>query len=180
MFNKQTESKLEWVSLSASEMREHISQALVRWSKRFSSITGAIYTIIFLNTQTTAILTLLNWSDDLISFHSEVKQFIEWCDVNHLILNVKKTVVVRQSSYITRQSQVQSYKYLGSTLTWNNQVDWICSRLAYVLFAQTAPIWCRAEDYAHVLPGCPRENPQIRPGLAISLLGPDRFIGLLI
>lgn len=39
----------------------------------------------------TAILSLLYKDQDISSYCSEINQFIEWCDANHLIVNVKKT-----------------------------------------------------------------------------------------
>ena len=43
----------------------------------------------------------------------------------------------------------------------SRRLDMLPTATAYVLSAQTTPICCGAEDYAHILPGCPREHPQI-------------------
>lgn len=34
---------------------------------------------------------LLNKDQDILSYHSEISKFIEWCDAHCLIVNVKKT-----------------------------------------------------------------------------------------
>ena len=92
----------------------------------------------------TAILALLDKDSVLDDYFSEVQNFVNWCDDNHLVLNVKKTqemvfdpksigdhrpVVIHDSTI----SQVPSYKYLGiwinNSLTWNTHVDSLCSKL---------------------------------------------------
>lgn len=42
----------------------------------------------------TAILSLLYKDQDILSYHSEINQFIELCDAYHLNINVKKTEMI--------------------------------------------------------------------------------------
>ena len=83
------------------------------------------------------------------AYHSEIERFVQWCDFNHLVLNVKKTEkmvwdpkavgdlrpVVIHNEPIT---QVSSYKYLGvhldNTLSWKAHVQGLCSRLQQRLY----------------------------------------------
>jgi len=39
----------------------------------------------------TAILSLLYQDQNRVSYHSEIKQFVDWCDAHHLMVNVTKT-----------------------------------------------------------------------------------------
>ncbi len=92
----------------------------------------------------TAILGLLKKIRDLSEYFSEIGRFVNWCEDNHLALNVDKTKemvfdprgvgdhrpVIIHNQTIT---QVPSYKYLGvffdNSLTWNVHVDNLCGRL---------------------------------------------------
>ncbi len=97
----------------------------------------------------TAILSLLYENTDLSVYFSEVSRFVEWCDLNNLILNTKKTeemifdprsigdhtpVFIHETSI----KQVSSYKYLGihmdDKLSWGIHVDAICSRVLQRLY----------------------------------------------
>ena len=89
----------------------------------------------------TALLSLL-FAKTVINLHvSEINQFVQWCESNHLSLNTSKTkdmifyskaVCRHQPVYINGQiiEQVSTYKYLGITLdvklTWGLHVDATC------------------------------------------------------
>lgn len=81
---------------------------------------------------------------DILQYHSEINQFIEWCDAHYLIVNVKKTEEMifdpksigdHSPVYIHNGpiTQVSSYTYLGvyldCSLTWHVHVDSLCTRL---------------------------------------------------
>ena len=97
----------------------------------------------------TAILSLLYKDQDILSYGSEIDQFIEWCDANHLIVNVKKTEeMIFDPKSIGNHSpiyihdvpivQVSSYKYIGvyvdCSLTWQVHIDTLCTRLQQRLY----------------------------------------------
>ncbi len=86
---------------------------------------------------------------DLSSYHSEIDIFIQWCDKNCLVLNVKKTqemvldprkvsehkpVIIKD----TMIEQVTSYRYLGfymdNILCWKTHIDSLCTRLQQRLY----------------------------------------------
>lgn len=92
----------------------------------------------------TAILGLLHRDQDTESYHSEIKQFVDWCDAHHLVVNVRKTQemifdprVVSNTNPVrihnTPICQVSSYKYLGvfmdSSLTWQVHIESLCTKL---------------------------------------------------
>ena len=92
----------------------------------------------------TAVLGLMHKGSSSSAYHSEIERFVKWCDLNHLVLNVKKTEemvwdpkavgdlrpVVIHNEPVT---QVSSYKHLGvhldNTLSWKAHVQGLCSRL---------------------------------------------------
>ncbi len=96
-----------------------------------------------------AILSRLCKDMDLTSYPSEINTFIQWCDKNCLVLNVKKTqemvldprsvsehkpVIIKD----TMIQQVTSYRYLGfymdSVLCWKTHIDSLCTRLQQRLY----------------------------------------------
>lgn len=79
-------------------------------------------------------------------------QFTEWCQKNHLIINFDKTVCVEFSSRFkpnydllnfkinnSNLESVNGIKFLGTHLdkyvTWNDQIDFICTKLNKSYFA---------------------------------------------
>lgn len=46
---------------------------------------------IFKHSDDSAVLSLLQVHDNTNIYHSEVERFVEWCNTNHLTINVKKT-----------------------------------------------------------------------------------------
>ncbi len=97
----------------------------------------------------TAILGLLHKDGSPVAYHSEICKFVQWCDSNYLMLNVKKTkemvfnikavddlrTVVIHNEPI---AQVSSYRYLGvyidDTLSWRAHVESLCSKLQQRLY----------------------------------------------
>ncbi len=92
----------------------------------------------------TAILSLLEKNSDISVYHSEIENFVSWCENNQLFLNVKKTVEMvfdprgvgdHRPEVIHDEaiSQVTSFKNLGvfidNSLTWSTHTDILCSRL---------------------------------------------------
>ncbi len=92
----------------------------------------------------TALLSLLYNDTNPSVYYSEVERFAKWCDLNHLIINIKKIeemvfdpkLVGNHSPVFIHEEpikQVCSYKYLGvymdNLLTWGPHVDSICSRV---------------------------------------------------
>ena len=92
----------------------------------------------------TIILSLLKTGDSLQTYFNEISSFRNWCERNHLKLNIAKTkemvfdpkklgshnpVVIGD----IKIEQVVSYKYLGihmdNQLKWNVQVDCLCAKL---------------------------------------------------
>ncbi|KAF7668159.1 hypothetical protein LDENG_00027400 [Lucifuga dentata] len=112
---------------------------------------------IFKYSDDTAILSLLYKQEDISFYHSEIREFVAWCDSNHLTVNIKKTEEIvfdpkalgDHSSVIIHDqpiAQVQSYKYLGvyidSTFTWNTRgLGLLLFTAENVLFTQTAFVW---------------------------------------
>jgi len=105
---------------------------------------------IFKYSDDTAILSLLDVDDNIGDVYlPEISQFVQWCDKNDLIINIKKTEeiifdpkgigdhhqVVIHNQNIT---QTQTYKYLGvyidSSLTWKTHTEWVCTRLHQRLY----------------------------------------------
>ena len=97
----------------------------------------------------TAILSLLHRDQDTSVYHSEIKQFTDWCKSHHLIVNVGKTEEIifdprcigDHSPVFTESTpinQVTSYKYLGvhidSSLSWYVHVDNLCAKLQQSLY----------------------------------------------
>lgn len=70
-------------------------------------------------------LSLFYRHDDTNIYHSKVREFFDWCDTNHLLVNVQKTEEIITNS-IFWIFEVQSHKYLG-VYTDNIHVD--CSPL---------------------------------------------------
>ncbi len=96
-----------------------------------------------------AILSRLCKDMDLTSYPSEINTFIQWCDKNCLVLNVKKTQemvldprsVSEHKPVIIKDTviqQVTSYRYLGfymdSVLCWKTHIDSLCTRLQQRLY----------------------------------------------
>jgi len=105
---------------------------------------------IFKYSDDTAILSLLDVDDNIGDVYlPEISQFVQWCDKNDLIINIKKTEeiifdpkgigdhhqVVIHNQNIT---QTQTFKYLGvyidKSLTWKTHMEWICTRLHQRLY----------------------------------------------
>ena len=59
---------------------------------------------------------------DCINYIQEVKSFVDWCNVNHLVLNVSKTKEMMQPDItIIKDKEVErvdTFKYLGVTLDY--------------------------------------------------------------
>ena len=90
------------------------------------------------------ILSLLSSKGDIVSHTCGVDRFVEWCDQNHLVINVKKTeeVIIDPRSLDDRGvikihdndiKQVPSYKYLGvlidQDLNWHSHVTACCVKV---------------------------------------------------
>ena len=115
----------------------------------------------------TVILSLLTSKSNLLSHTAGVDRFAEWCGLNHLMINTKKTeeiiidprsigdhtVISVNSNNI---SQVSSYKYLGvhidQDMRWHTHVTSCCAkihqRLHFLSFhSETKVVWSRYEYY---------------------------------
>jgi len=92
----------------------------------------------------TAKLSLLYRDQDTVSYRSEIKQFVDWCDAHHFMVNVTKTEelifdprsICEPNPVLIHNSpirQVTSYKYLGvfidCSLTWHIHFEYLCTRL---------------------------------------------------
>lgn len=118
----------------------------------------------------TALLSLLYNDTNPSVYYSEAERFAKWCDLNHLIINIKKTeemvfdpkLVGNHSPVFIHEEpikQVCSYKYLGvymdNLLTWGPHVDSICSRVQQRLhFLRRQSLRGSAESNVSFLPGC--------------------------
>ena len=123
------------------------------------------YVIRFSNN--TVVLSLLTSNSNLLSHTAGVDRFAEWCGLNHLMINTKKTeeiiidprsigdhtVISVNSNNI---SQVSSYKYLGvhidQDMRWHTHVTSCCAkihqRLHFLSFhSETKVVWSRYEYY---------------------------------
>jgi hypothetical protein len=92
----------------------------------------------------TAIVCLINKREDNLFFNEEVNTFVQWCDNNHLLLNVKKTkeMVIDFGRTVTpfedlvikgnTVDRVSEYKYLGTIidnqLNWQSNTERICTK----------------------------------------------------
>lgn len=89
----------------------------------------------------TAILSLLKKQDSSSIYYSEISSFIDWCDVNFLKVNTKKTEEIifdpkgigdHMPVFVHNQeiAQVKSCKYLGvyidKSLTWDTHAHCVC------------------------------------------------------
>ena len=89
-----------------------------------------------------AMMGLIN-NDDYSSYMLEINHFVEYCDRNYLVLNVKKIKEMlidfrRQTSepdsvVIKGENRVSTYEYLGITvdslLSWHFQIDTMLKKL---------------------------------------------------
>ena len=98
----------------------------------------------------TSITGLITKQEDLIDYHSEVSNFVDWCERHFLQLNVKKTKEIifdfrlkqnnHESVLICNEvvERVNNYKYLGiifdENLDWDLQSSKVCSKLNQRLF----------------------------------------------
>ena len=83
----------------------------------------------------TSIQALVSNDVDLVNYYSEVERFVQWCDSNYLLLNVKKTkeLVIdfrkagkEHDPIIIKGEEVErvtTYKYLG--VVFDENLDWV-------------------------------------------------------
>ena len=92
----------------------------------------------------TVLLSLLTSNSNLLSHTAGVDRFTEWCDLNHLMINAKKTeeIIIDPRSIGDHSvisinnnniSQVSSYKYLGvhidEDMRWHTHVTACCAKI---------------------------------------------------
>jgi hypothetical protein len=92
----------------------------------------------------TIIVGLINKKQDTTFYQDNINRFIDWCDENYLLLNVKKTkemvidlgtVKVNFEDVVIKNESIErvcNYKYLGTiincNLSWEANIDLITSK----------------------------------------------------
>ena len=90
----------------------------------------------------------------MTNYIQEVKSFVDWCDVNHLVLNVSKTkemiIDTQPEMTVIKDKEVEredTFKHLGVTLgsklTWRQNTENVVKKQnPNILFEKTSLIQC--------------------------------------
>lgn len=79
----------------------------------------------------TAILSLLKRNHDISDYFLEIQGFVEWCDNNHLILNVNKK---EEMVFDPRGAFDHKPVVIHNQAMWSTHIDSLCCRLQQQLY----------------------------------------------